>query len=73
MNRCRIFAAILCGALAGCTTLNQEIDEPRVEPIYRTGSRLPVKDGVAATARTMDKSTQDRLLRPNPVPGGSGN
>ena len=68
-----VLAAILCAAFAGCAGTASQPEEPRIDPIYRTGSRLPVKDGTAASAKTMDKSSVEAILRPNPVPGTSGN
>jgi hypothetical protein len=71
-RRCGLVAAILAGAaLAGCATSAPPPVEARTEPVYRTGSNIPVKDGSASRTLSVQPDVVPRApAMPLPRPGG---
>ena len=66
--------ALLCGALlAACATPAPDAAEARAEPVYRTGSNLPVKDGTPSRVISAKPDDTPRIpSMPMPRPGGGG-
>jgi len=73
-SRTPMLAALCASALlAACATPATDTAEVRAEPVYRTGSNIPVKDGSASRVETYkpDESPQPRGM-PLPRSGGGG-
>ena len=74
-SRARTIAAALAASalLAACATPAPEAADTRTEPVYRTGSNIPVKD--ATPSRVINAKPDDTGRMPGmPMPrsGGGG-
>ncbi len=67
-------ATLAAALIAGCATPTADKDEARAEPIYRTGSNLPVKDPSGTSRVQTVRPDETPILRPLPTPrpGGGG-
>ena len=73
-SRALTAVALLAGAavLAACATPAADTAEARQEPVYRTGSNIPVQNGGASkvTTATPDQTPMVRTGPTKPVGGG---
>jgi hypothetical protein len=58
-----VFAALLALSFAGCSTPStQTASEAQEDKIYRTGSRIPVKDPESSSSKSIDvQGVQDSM------------
>jgi hypothetical protein len=58
-----VFAALLALSFAACSTPStQTASEPQEDKVYRTGSRIPVKDPESSSSKSIDvQSVQDSM------------
>lgn len=74
-TRTPILAALCASALlAACATPATDTAEVRSEPVYRTGSNIPVKDASANRVQTYkpDEAVAPPRGMPMPRAGGGG-
>jgi hypothetical protein len=65
-------AAVLVVAAAGCATPSEPSAEAREQPVYRTGSNLPVRDASVPGGVRVEKMDETNAARvPMPRPGQS--